>query len=190
VARTSATWRARAFAVLAACGVGQGVASVALAADPSFGPHDLRTLFYISKSDDKNRVDYGMRLTAECTPAKKDAVFPYWHEFEHSPPVTHSLGFFEYNAYGVSRQIETRRKPTGTEYQVELKPVDRPIWVTVTKEADGSCKALVRTPIAGIRYAELLSIYVKLAGPMSVSYIVVKGRDLATGRLIEERINH
>ena len=32
-------------------------------------------------------------------------------------------------------------------------------------------------------------LYVKLAGPLSVEYIVVKGRNRETGKLIEERIN-
>jgi hypothetical protein len=39
-----------------------------------------------------------------------------------------------------------------------------------------------------VRFAELSSIYLKLAGPMSVEYIIIKGRDPTTGNPIEEKI--
>jgi hypothetical protein len=175
--------------MIAVCAVGPGSAGVAHAAAPSFGPRDIPTLFFIAKSDDRNRVDYGMHLDSHCAPAKEDAVFPYWREFEHSPPVrTHSLGMFEYLAYGVSRQETLRRSPAGSEYALKLKQVDRQIWVTVSKAEDGRCTALVRSTIAGIKYANLLSIYVKLSGPLSVAYVDVKGKNLETGQLIVERI--
>jgi hypothetical protein len=45
------------------------------------------TLFFISKSDDENRVDYGMRLDSKCAPYGDESVFPYWREFEPLPPV-------------------------------------------------------------------------------------------------------
>jgi hypothetical protein len=189
MATTPARW-GRAFGALAASILGTGSVGVAHAADPTFGPHDIPTLFFISKSDDRNRVDYGMRLDANCAPAKREAIFPYWREFEHSPPVrTHSLGMFEYTAYGVSWQREApRRNPTGSDYELQLKHVDRKVWVTVTKGSDGQCSALVRTTIAGVKYAQLLSIYVKLSGPLSVAYLDIKGRNLETGQLVEERI--
>src|SRR5450432_4841953 len=70
-----------------------------------FGAHDIETVFFISKSDDRNRVDYGIRLNDHCAPVNDEAVFPYWREFENSPPVrTHSLGIFEYVPYGFSEQ--------------------------------------------------------------------------------------
>jgi len=79
-----------------------------------FGSHDIETVFFISKSDDRNRVDYGMRLTEHCAPMNDDAVFPYWREFENSPPVrTHSLGMLEYVPYGFSEQRLVHRTLTG-----------------------------------------------------------------------------
>jgi len=35
-------------------------------ADPHFGPHDVATVFYVSKSENRNRVDYGLHLDADC----------------------------------------------------------------------------------------------------------------------------
>ena len=86
--------------VLAAGSVLPGSAS---AGDTDFGPNDLQTVFYISKSDDKNRVDYGMRLDSHCAPFGQDPVFPYWREFEPPPPVrTKPMGAFSKLGYGVS----------------------------------------------------------------------------------------
>jgi hypothetical protein len=154
----------------------------------SFGPFDIPTLFFIDKSDDRNRVDYGIRLDEQCVP-KEDAIFAYWREFEHAPPVrTHSLNLIEPLAYGISEQHAIRRTPASTEYVLILKRFRRPIFVSLTKEADGHCAALPRTTVAGVEGVQLLSVYVKLGGVLSVDYVVVRGRDLKTGQLVEERL--
>jgi hypothetical protein len=161
----------------------------AIADEPSFGANDVPTVFFINKSDDHNRVDYGIRLDDRCGPAKDDAVFPYWREFENAPPVrTHSLGLFEYVAYGLSDQRTVRRTQTGADQLIALKQFGRPIFVTTTKGSDGHCTAIARSTIQGVEHAQLLSIFVKLRGPMMVDYIDVKGTDLATGKALEERI--
>lgn len=50
--------------------------SRAPASELRFGANDLQTLFFISKSDDRNRVDYGMRLDSRCAPYGEEPVFP------------------------------------------------------------------------------------------------------------------
>ncbi|MFO0680274.1 MAG: DUF4833 domain-containing protein [Polyangiaceae bacterium] len=167
-----------------------GVASPLAAAEfPTFGTHDIATAFFISKSDDKNRVDYGMRLDENCAAVGDDAVFPYWREFEKSPPVrTHALGTFEYVPYGFAMQKNVKKTPTGGEYAVKLKQFPRPIFLTTKKEEGGRCSVLVRTKIGTTEWAKLESIHAKLGGLMSVDYVDVKGKNLATGEAIEERI--
>ena len=161
----------------------------ALARDPSFGANDLETLFFVSKSDDRNRVDYAMRLDTHCAPYGEEPVFPYWREFEPPPPVrTKSMGAFSKMGYGVSTQRVLRRTAAGGEIAIKLRQVDRVIFVTTSRAASGRCSALVRTKIANVEYAELVSIFVKLSGPLSVSYIEIKGKDLATAKPIEERL--
>jgi hypothetical protein len=161
----------------------------ALASDPSFGPHDIETLFFIGKSDDRNRVDYGMRLDATCAPVGDDPVFPYWREFERSPPVrTKPMGMFAKVGYGISSQRTLRRTASGAEHAIRLKQVDRLIFISITKGEDGRCSALVRTKIAAVEYAELRSIFVKLTGPLSVAYIDIRGQDLSKRQSIEERL--
>ena len=158
----------------------------------SFGPNDIATLFYIAKSNNRDRVDYGIRLDTHCRPARAEAVFPYWRELEKNPVDVHTLGTFATMAYGVAAQRLERKTDQFADVQLLLKQVDRPIWVTTTTGENGQCKALVRTKIKGVQFAELESIYVKLGGgPFSVvDYVDVKGRNPATGEKLVERIKN
>ena len=161
-----------------------------LASGVQFGPSDIPTVFYISKSDDGNRVDYAMRLDATCTAQNDDTVFPYWREFEPPPVHTKPLGAFAHLGYGISEQRRVNAGKADAAYQVRLKQFSqRPVWITTFRDDSGRCKALARCQIGTVRLAQLLSIFVKLSGPLSVDYIVVKGRNLQSGQLIEERIN-
>lgn len=153
-----------------------------------FGPNDVPTVFFISKSDDRNRVDYGLRLDASCVPVDDDAVIVYWREFEKAPPVrTHPLSLLEYVPYGVAEQHRVQRTPTGAEYALRLKQLDRRIVILTRREQDGSCSATATTVVKGTR-AQLVSVYAKLAGVMSVEYIDIHGKDLETGAPLSERI--
>jgi len=154
----------------------------------TFGPNDVSTLFYIAKSNNRDRVDYGIRLDATCRPTTADAVFPYWRDLEKSPASVHTMGTFAMMAYGLAGQRIERKPDNTVEQRVVLKQVDRPIWVTASKADDGHCKAGARTKIGAVDRAELISIYVKLAGPLSVDYVEVKGRNPSTGETVVERI--
>lgn len=164
----------------------------ASAGDTDFGANDLPTVFYISKSDDKNRVDYGIRLDGRCAPAKDDAVWPYWREFENAPPVRiHALGTFEYVPYGISEQRSIRKTVNGGIHLMKLRQFDKtPIGIVTKKEADGKCSSQARAIING-KESELLYIYVKLGKggiTPTVEYVDVHGKDLDTGAEIQERM--
>ena len=89
--------------------------SSAGAGAPSFGANDLETLFFVAKSDDKNRVDYGMRLDKHCAPVGDEPVFPYWREFEPPPPVrTKPMSGFSKMGYGISTQKVLKRSAAGS----------------------------------------------------------------------------
>jgi hypothetical protein len=162
---------------------------LASADDPAFGRFDVPTIFYINKSDDRNRVDYGVRLDERCWPSSEEPIFPYWREFEPPPPVrTHSLGAFDGLAYGVSHQRVVRRNANGALLLMKPKHVNRWIWVTTSKEADGHCSATATTTISGLEGMQLLSVYVKLAGFLSVEYVNIIGRNPRTGENVSERL--
>ena len=158
---------------------------------PSFGPYDVQTVFYINKSDDHNRVDYGMRLDSHCKPVGDSAVFPYWREFEHAPPVrTHTLKFYEFAAYGFSKAHVVDKRPDGGRFLIQLKQVARPITIVTGEDKAGHCTATAYAKIRGNPHAQLDHIYVKLAGVMSVAYVDIHGSDAKTGQQLVERLTN
>ncbi len=162
----------------------------AVAADkPAIGPHDIATLFFINKSDDKNRVDYGIRLDADCVPWEKNAVFPYWRVFEPTPAArTVELNMLDRVAYGIKSQHLISRTATSSEYYLLLKAIHRELFITITKADDGHCRSVVYIAMAGQERAELLSAYVKLRRPLAVEYLEIHGKDHRTGQPISERV--
>jgi hypothetical protein len=178
-----------ALALLAILGL---LASDASAKDPTFSRFDVPTVFYIAKSDDRNRVDYGIHLDDHCVPTRDEAVFQYWREFENSPPVRiHGLGMFENIVYGISRQQTVSKTPTGGAQVITLRQFDKkPIRIVTKKDADGRCSAQARAIING-KDRELIYVYVKLGkGGLtpSVDYVGVHGKDGDTALDVEERL--
>lgn len=163
-------------------------AAVAGAVYPVWGPNDVPTTFFIGKSDDHNRVDYGMRLDAHCAPVNDDAMVLYWHEFEPPPPPrTHGLNFLDRRGYGIASQRVVKRDENGGDYVLRLRQVDRAIGIASHRAANGHCATVARTLING-KTAELLSIYVKLSGPFSVDYIDIRGKSFTDGKPVVERL--
>jgi hypothetical protein len=48
-----------------------------------FAPPDVRSVFFIAKSQNRNQVHYGIRLDRECNPIGTRPVFAYWRMFEN-----------------------------------------------------------------------------------------------------------
>lgn len=157
--------------------------------DPPFGPYDVQTVFYIAKSNDKDHVDYGMRLDRHCVPTGDDAVFPYWRELEKTPPTgSHPLKFHQYMAYGFSEQRTLKKGRTGGRYRVVLKQVDRPILIVSKQGDDGRCTATAYTTVKGVKHARLDYIFVKVAGMASADWVDVHGTHPETGAELVERL--
>ena len=163
-------------------------AVTAAADDPAFGANDVPTVFYFSKSDDRNRVDYGLKLDTSCAPVGDEPLFPYWREFETQPPGvhTHTLKFFEYAGYGVSEQ-RIKKLDGKIELTVKLKALPRDIVITIEKGEGGKCVVTPRAVIGGSPNVQLVSAYIKLKSGWSVEYVEVKGRT-ADGRNLAERL--
>ena len=156
---------------------------------PPFGPFDVQTAFYISKSNDRDRVDYGMRLDAHCMPTGDGAVFPYWRELEHAPPVrSHPLSFLQYIGYGFSDQRLLAHGETGGQYRVQLKQVDRPITIMTWLDGERHCSTRAYVRIKDVSNAKLDHIFLTVSGPMSVDYVDVYGTDARTGAPLVERM--
>ena len=182
--------RAGAFAAI--LGVSLFAMSNAIASEPPFGPFDVRTVFFVSKSDDHNRVDYGIHLDAHCVPTQDEAVYIYWREFEKAPPVrVHGPGMLDFIGYGISEQRLLLKTPTVGVHYVKLRQLPQmPVQIITTQGADGRCTAQARSTIGG-KDRELSFAYVKLGSTFptpSVEYVEVHGKDLETGQEVVERL--
>jgi hypothetical protein len=186
----SATPRACALAIL--LGLSLAAASDAHAGLPPFGRFDVQTVFFVSKSDDHNRVDYGIHLDEHCVPTKDDAVYFYWREFEKAPPVVvHTPGMFDFIGYGISEQKTLLRAPNVGVYMVKLRQLPaKPVQIITTQAPDGRCTTQARATING-KDSELSYAFVKLdkgGFTPSVDYVDLHGKDLQTGQEVVERM--
>lgn len=55
-----------------------GPASPARSQSLHFDPHDVTSLFTISKSENKNEVVFGIHLDERCIPVGDAPVFAFW----------------------------------------------------------------------------------------------------------------
>lgn len=186
----------RAGMLAALAGVALSTASDAEAGVPSFGKFDVPTVFYISKSDDHNRVDFAIRLDDHCVPTSNDAVFFYWREFEKAPPVIiHDPGILDFVGYGISQQRTIFKAANVGVHALRLRQLPTLIiQIITTQRPDGRCTAQARSVISG-KDSELSFAFVQLSSggfslTPSVSYVDVHGKDLETGQEVVERLRH
>ncbi len=155
---------------------------------PTIGPHDVATVFYISKSDDRNRVDYGVHLDASCAPVGRDPVFAYWRRFEPGQERFGDLNFLDQTAYGVERQEVGTPDATGTWIRVLLRALSsRPIQVRIQRGPAG-CTGAALLDIRG-RDAILDHVFVQLGGPASIDHLMIRGEERLSGQPVHERVD-
>lgn len=164
-------------------------ASAALA-DVDFAASDVPTVFFISKSDDRNRVDYGIRLDATCRPARSPMVV-YWREFEGTSAgrVTHGLNLFEGPVYGVGTQRVLEERPDGATLQIDIRALaSRRIEVRTGPGTTTPCTASAILEIGGVP-AILENVHLTLGdSPGSLRFADIHGHALEGGRAVTEHI--
>jgi hypothetical protein len=181
-------WRTASAVLL---GLSLGSVSDASAGEPPFGRFDVQTTFFISKSDNHNRVDYGIHLDEHCVPTRGDAVYFYWRDLEKAPGRVRTPGILDRLGYGISEQKALLRAPKEGVYMVKLRQLPvKPVQITTTQSSDGRCTTQARATING-KESELSYAFVKLnkGGLMpSVDYVDIHGKDLQTGQEVVERM--
>jgi hypothetical protein len=144
-------------------------------------------LFSISKSENKNQVQYAVRVDDNCQPLTPAPVFAYWRMREKGPVVTEPLLAHELDAYGIASQATTRTA-TGGVVQLVLRAVrGRPITVEVYRTASGECQALSTVAILGTP-SHLFDVYAKLKWPFGVEYLLLEGWSMDGTRVIREKL--
>lgn len=143
-------------------------------------------LFSIRKSENRNRVEYAIRLDAECRPSGRAPVVAYWRMFERGPGERESLAAFERMAYGISSQRTDPEGP-GTRVAIVLRALrERTIGVVVSS-SNGRCSARA-TAIVDRVACDLEDVYVVQSGPLSVDHVELRGRSLADGTTRRESL--
>ncbi len=162
------------------------MASIA-SATPRIGRSDVPTLFYVAKSDDRNRVDYGVRLDAACSPVGDEPLYAYWRRFEPGQDPLGDLNPLDATVYGIGRQSVSVRHPNGSWIELGLRALPARRLLVLVQRAGDRCVGAVQTTIRG-REAVLDHVFVQLDGPMRIREVIVRGEVRATGESITERM--
>jgi hypothetical protein len=157
-------------------------------ADPPVarGPRDLSSVFLVAKSENKNQVHYGVKLDEACNVVGTNPLYGYWRMLEKKGEIEPILSR-EVRAYGLDPVQRIEKTGDATTIYARMNAIpDRQLRVTVARTAAG-CEARAAIPIAG-QDAQLRLIYIRLAWPFGVDYILLRGSRMADGRSIEEKL--
>jgi uncharacterized protein DUF4833 len=167
------------FAVVGVC-----LAAAVAHAEPV---RDIDSVFFVSKSENKNQVHYGVRLDERCVPAGTAPVFAYWRMLEESVTAREPLLAREQRAYGVLDQRVVARGESGGTIRLRLRAIPDRVIMIETSGQNGHCEARATLPITQTP-AVLSSVHVKLRWPFGVDHLELIGRSLAAGGALREII--
>src|SRR6201999_1856719 len=89
----------------------------------------------ITKSSNKNQVNYAVHVDDACTPVGAEPVRPYWRMLEHGAGAIEDLRADEARVLGIARQaIES----DGVSLALRGMP-QRPITIRTWRQATGAC---------------------------------------------------
>jgi hypothetical protein len=144
-------------------------------------------LFSIAKSENKNQVQYAVRVDANCAPAGTAPVYAYWRMLEQGPTPTAPLLSREFDAYGLASQVILARGAGGGQARAVLKALpSRPVTIETLRGADGACRALSTVPISGAP-AHLFNVYVRLKWD-GVDYLLLQGWSMDGSHVVREKL--
>jgi hypothetical protein len=145
-------------------------------------------LFTISKSENRNEVQYAVHVDEHCAPAPGAPIWAYWRMLERGPAVTEPLLPREHRAYGLASQSVLERTAEGGKAALTLMAVpSRPVSVETFRGPNGECKARSTTTVSGENVL-LFNVYVKLAWPIGVSYLLLQAWSLDEKRILTEKL--
>jgi hypothetical protein len=174
-----------ALAIAAAAFVALGLPSVTQAATTEAASAPL---FSISKTENKNYVQFAERLDAACAPLGSAPVFAYWRMLGREPGAVEPLLPREEPAYGIASQsvIDAKGENGDPSVRVALRALPAaPLLVESWRGADGKCEASARLPIAGVE-ARLFNVHAVLRWPFGIARLLVSGWSLADGRAVRD----
>jgi Domain of unknown function (DUF4833) len=143
---------------------------------------EIPNALVITKSSNKNQVNYAVQVNEACLPAGPSPVHPYWRMLERSSDATEPLVESELRAFGIERQ---KIDPGGINVVLRGMPA-RAITIRTWRAQDGTCMSSANMAIDGVQ-ARVANVYVrqKLFG---IDYVLVTGWT-SGGRVVRERIS-
>lgn len=146
----------------------------AVSAESAVGPRGTESTFFISRSENRNQVHYGVRVGEDCHPVGTSPVYAYWRMLEKGASETEPLLGIEGPVYGVEDAQQVVSTPEGWRVRMKLRSFpDRQIEIAISQE-NGVCATRTWMSVGGT-VSQLDSIFVKTSWPFSIDYIRISG---------------
>jgi hypothetical protein len=147
----------------------------------------LVPVFVIAKNENKNQVQYAVRLDDRCAPVGRTPVSAYWRMLERGPNQTAPLLPREARAYGLASQEVIASDASAGQVRAVLAAIPgRPLTIVTSRGSDGACRALATVLIAGTP-AHLFGVYVRLKWD-GIDYLLLQGWSMDGKRIIRETL--
>jgi hypothetical protein len=145
-------------------------------------------LFTVSKSENRNQVQYVVRVDEHCVPLTDTPIWAYWRMIELGPTRTEPLLGREHPAYGLEGQRVLERGAEGGRMRLALRAIpSRPIEVEARRSPAGTCVATCTMLILGVP-AHLFGVYARLKWPVGLDYLIIHGWSLDGTHVVTERV--
>ena len=144
-------------------------------------------LFTIAKSENKNQVQYAIRVDEHCAPESGAPVFAYWRMLEKGPDQTEPLLARELDAYGIASQAAVARNAEGGKVSLVLRAVPSRTILIETWHSGTRCQAVATLSIGGAP-AHLFNVYAKLGWLFGVDYLLLQGWSLDGMHVVREKL--
>lgn len=162
--------------------------SAAARAEEPSPPSTVVPIFTISKSSNRNIVQYVVRVDAQCAPVGNQPIFAYWKMLETGPGATAPILEREVRAYGLATDRELPAGNDAGRVSISLKALpDRTIVVETRRRPGGGCLALASTTISGAP-AHLFDVYVRLNWISEVDYLLLEGWSMDGKTILRETL--
>jgi hypothetical protein len=161
--------------------------ATAVSAPPALARGTLLPVFTIAKSENKNQVQYVVRVDDRCAPLGPAPLSAYWRMLERGPTATAPLLSREVPAYGLANQAVVANDAIGGRVAAVLKVLpDRPVTIDTRRGGDGACRAMATVTLAGTQ-AHLFNVYVHLRWD-GVDYLLLQGWSMDGSQVVREKI--
>jgi len=143
-------------------------------------------LFSISKTENRNFVQFAEHLDASCAPFGGAPVHAYWRMLERDPSAVEPILAIEQRAYGLASQFVLERGEGHGLVRITLRALPAaPLLIESRRGQNGQCEALARTPIDGVD-ARLFNVHAVLRWPFGIARLLVSGWSTRDGHPVRD----